>query len=82
MRKIDSRIDTGYGYQWWISPERDDRPLAIYGSGYGGQFPVVVPEHDLVVVFNSWSIHQAPRQSLLASVFERILPALDNRPRD
>lgn len=40
---------TGYGYQWWLG--RDDpggRPIAAWG--YGGQYIVVLPRLDLVVV--------------------------------
>ena len=40
--------DNYYGYQFWVSD---------YGSysavGYGGQWITIVPEHDLVVVFNN-----------------------------
>ena len=44
------RNDQGYGYQWWIPLHKDGATKIYCGSGYGGQFPVVVPEHDLVVV--------------------------------
>ncbi|MBT8336657.1 MAG: beta-lactamase family protein [Gemmatimonadetes bacterium] len=37
----------GYGYQWWL-PSGPDRPMA--GWGWGGQFVVVLPSIDLVVV--------------------------------
>lgn len=37
-----------YGYLWWIPwPEASDAFMAV---GYGGQFLVVVPEHEAVVV--------------------------------
>jgi len=40
--------DYFYGYHWWVS---DD---AYYSAvGYGGQWVVVVPEHQLVVVFTN-----------------------------
>ena len=38
----------GYGYQWWISPDK------FYAAvGYGGQFIFVVPKKNMVVVFTS-----------------------------
>ncbi|MCD4741001.1 MAG: beta-lactamase family protein [Desulfobacteraceae bacterium] len=41
-------ISDGYGYQWWI----DD--AGIYSTiGYGGQYIMVVPEKNMVVVFTS-----------------------------
>ncbi len=39
----------GYGYQWWIDP--DDG--YYYAAGYCGQYVIVHPEYDLVVVFQS-----------------------------
>jgi CubicO group peptidase (beta-lactamase class C family) len=40
---------TGYGYQWWLPlADGDLRPMA--GWGYGGQFIVIVPSLDMVLV--------------------------------
>lgn len=40
-----------YGYLWWIPPGADDEPWSWFAAiGYGGQFLVVVPELDMVVV--------------------------------
>ncbi|MFM1896163.1 MAG: hypothetical protein RLZZ385_1237 [Pseudomonadota bacterium] len=41
-----------YGGQWWLVPEgRDDIPRDAYStSGNRGQYTVVVPSHDLVIV--------------------------------
>ena len=40
--------DNYYGYQFWVSDY--DTYSAV---GYGGQWITIVPEHDLVVVFNN-----------------------------
>ena len=49
------RNDRGYGYQWW---RVDERGTAIWaGLGYGGQYLLVMPEHDIVAVINSWNIY-------------------------
>lgn len=40
-----------YGYLWWVPPFATER--AFLAAGYGGQFLLVVPERDLVVVLTS-----------------------------
>ena len=41
-----------YGGQWWLVPEgRDDVPKDAYStSGNRGQFSIIVPSHDMVIV--------------------------------
>ena len=40
-------IQSYYGYQWWVNPE-----LGFYNAaGAGGNYIIVVPDHDMVVVF-------------------------------
>ena len=47
----------GYGYQWWIYRHKTDAGPKMYGGwGWGGQFPLIVPELDLVAVFTGWNI--------------------------
>ncbi len=44
----DSCAGLGYGYLWWVRPQAGyDSALAV---GYGGQFVIVVPALDLLVV--------------------------------
>ena len=45
---IPATLQEGYGYQWWV----DDSGIYM-ALGYGGQYIVVVPEKELVVVFVS-----------------------------
>jgi len=45
-----------YGLKWWIFPYGDGSRVAWAGSGFGGQMPIIVPEHDLVLVFTGWNI--------------------------
>jgi CubicO group peptidase (beta-lactamase class C family) len=54
INPLNDSPDSGYGYQWWV-PSTD--PLIFAGNGYGGQFVMVAPLYDLVVVFNGWNIH-------------------------
>jgi CubicO group peptidase (beta-lactamase class C family) len=47
-RQIAATITSGYGYQWWVSGD------GIYmAMGTAGQYIIVAPEIDLVVVFTS-----------------------------
>ena len=45
-------IGSIYGGQWWLVPEgRDDVPKDAYStSGNRGQFSIIVPSHDMVIV--------------------------------
>jgi CubicO group peptidase (beta-lactamase class C family) len=69
-----------YGYKWWLvhyEYQGEDR-VAFAGFGFGGQYPIVVPELDLVIVFTGWNIlAEGPRLSALKGI-ERILPAVQD----
>ncbi len=49
-----------YGYQWWLLPWGEAKRQAWTCWGYGGQFLFVVPERDLIAVFNGWNIYDRP----------------------
>ena len=54
-----------YGYQWWLVPYAGGKEKWMYsGSGYGGQYLLVVPEYDLIMVFNGWNIFDTPRPTI------------------
>ena len=54
-----------YGYQWWLVPYTGGSNKWVYsGSGYGGQYLLVVPEYDLTIVFNGWNIFDIPRPTI------------------
>jgi CubicO group peptidase (beta-lactamase class C family) len=47
-KHVSATLQDGYGYQWWVDPS------GVYMAlGYGGQFILVVPDKDMVVVFTS-----------------------------
>jgi len=71
----NDRDDPGYGYQWWILEAEDGRATVFAGNGYGGQFVMVAPNYDIVVVFNGWNIHGGGHRSTWRALQERILPA-------
>jgi len=72
----NTRQDPGYGYQWWIPDQEDGRTTIFAGNGYGGQFVLVVPEQDIVAVFNGWNIHGGGTRSTWRALQDRILPAV------
>ena len=44
-----------YGYKWWLH-EYGEGKYAWVGSGFGGQWPIVIPEYGIVAVFTGWNI--------------------------
>jgi CubicO group peptidase (beta-lactamase class C family)/lysophospholipase L1-like esterase len=70
----DSDWDQGYGYQFWRC-----RHAAYRGDGAFGQFCVVLPEQDAVVVITSGV---RDMQAVLDLVWDRLLPALKTTPLD
>jgi len=76
VRPDNDNPDPGYGYQWWVPEHEDGKPLVFAGNGYGGQFVMVAPGQDIVVVFNSWNIHEDTELHTWTALQERILPAV------
>jgi CubicO group peptidase (beta-lactamase class C family) len=69
---MDGTLQNGYGYQWWVAD--GDIYMAL---GYAGQYILVAPELDMVVVFTS---QLADRDFYLPQrLFERyIRPAVES----
>ena len=72
----DKPFDSGYGYQWWVEEDEDGEPSIFVGNGYGGQFLMVAPKHDIIVVFNGWDLHKEGDKSTYGILQERILPSM------
>ena len=70
-----------YGYLWWVGQEHGHD--LYFANGYGGQFIVVVPDLDLVMVASSWwgcmGWDAAGEQwySVISLIMEGILPLVD-----
>ena len=72
--------DAGYGYQWWVPEHDGENPAVFGGNGYGYQLLYVVPEHDLVAVFNAWDIHEvASGAPIWFALQDRIIPAIGSK---
>ncbi|HAH25948.1 MAG TPA: serine hydrolase, partial [Prolixibacteraceae bacterium] len=68
--KNDSSWGYGYGYQFWLNP-----PGGYRADGAFGQFSMVLPEQDAVVVITSESIDTKTTMQL---VWEGLVPAMTN----
>jgi CubicO group peptidase (beta-lactamase class C family) len=51
-----SAPNENYGFMWWLDPSDSNTRMAalssngFYASGFGGNYIVVEPDHDLVIV--------------------------------
>jgi len=65
----------GYGYQWW---RIDTDGTEIWaGLGFGGQYLVVIPEHQIVGVVNSWNVFGGRRQSVRGAFVAALLESVE-----
>ena len=64
----------GYGYQWWVPEHEDGRALVYSGNGYGGQYLLVFPDHDLVTVVTGWS-PRGDYRSAQGELMTKVIPA-------
>jgi len=75
MVQIPSEANPAYGYMWWLN--KGPRAMEIFpetsywASGFGGNFIVIDPDHDLVVV-TRWL-----QPSKLGEFMLKVLEALD-----
>jgi CubicO group peptidase (beta-lactamase class C family) len=69
MHRIDANLIEGYGYQWWVG---DGFYTAL---GYMGQFIMVFPEHDMIVVLTGGTPETYDYNIRLPSQY--ILPAIN-----
>ncbi len=65
-----------YGYQWWVPVVRNGEVRQFQGSGYGGQYPIVLPKLDTVIVFNAWNTNEQPKKPLWNAVRNELVPAI------
>jgi CubicO group peptidase (beta-lactamase class C family) len=71
----DPAQNWGYGYQWWLIGGPSERASQVYAAlGYGGQYLFIVPELDLIAVFNGWNIY-GTHPPIIDLFLEQILPA-------
>ena len=77
--KRDKKHKIGYGYQWWIPEHTNGKSVIYSANGFGGQFLMVAPEYELIVVFNGWNINDRAEKSTFRVLQDRLIPALRNK---
>ena len=66
-----NRAGWGYGFQWW---RLDRDATAVWaGLGFGGQVLLVLPDHDLVGVVNSWNVFGERVPSMVRAFLDALL---------
>ncbi len=72
-----------YGFKWWLYHYGPDGSrLAWGGSGFGGQWLLVLPDQDLVVVFTAWNILPDTPDLTARVAIDRVLQAVIQGPRE
>ncbi len=66
--------DWGYGYQWWRLDQGATEVWA--GLGFGGQFLLVLPQHDLIGVVNSWNVFGGNQANVLGAFLRALLASV------
>jgi CubicO group peptidase (beta-lactamase class C family) len=76
---IGIRPGVEYGYKWWLFSYGNDNPkYAWAGSGFGGQWPIIIPEYDIVAVFTGWNIKGGPSLRV-AEAIRRLVNAVADK---
>jgi CubicO group peptidase (beta-lactamase class C family) len=74
---FEARGEWRYGYLWWLSP-RDGAVAAYAARGFGGQLLYVMPDKDLVLVMNGWTIPNS--KGAEGAVIKAVITAVDSKP--
>jgi CubicO group peptidase (beta-lactamase class C family) len=69
-----------YGYKWWLyAYGNDDKKYAWAGSGFGGQWPIIIPEYDIVAVFTGWNITGGSPFLKVTEAIRRLVNAVSDK---
>lgn len=61
----------GYGFQWW---RLDRSGVEVWaGLGFGGQFLLILPEHDLLGLVNSWNLFGGTQTGILGPFIDALI---------
>ena len=75
-------VGTGvkYGYKWWLYEYGDNNSKCAWaGSGFGGQWPIVIPEYDIVAVFTGWNIIGGSPSLRVTEAIRRLVGAVADK---
>ncbi|MBT2214922.1 serine hydrolase [Virgibacillus dakarensis] len=59
--KFKVNDSSAYGYHWWINKQQGNEPRFFLASGFKGQYILVVPDYQLVVIYTSNIVDDASR---------------------
>ena len=77
---ISLRQGVKYGYKWWLYEySTDNSKYAWAGSGFGGQWPIVIPEYDIVAVFTGWNIIGGNPSLRVTEAIRRLINAVTDK---
>lgn len=69
-----------YGYKWWLYDNgNDNSKYAWTGSGFGGQWPIIIREYDIVAVFTGWNIISDNPSLRVTGAIRRLVNAVSDR---
>lgn len=69
-----------YGYKWWLHEYgADNSKYAWTGSGFGGQWPIIIPEYGIVAVFTGWNIIDGRPSLRVRESIRRLVNAVSDK---
>jgi len=69
--------EDGYGYQWWTWDNIHGEDFNAYmAQGWGGQWIIVYPDYDIVIVSTGGNYYNSPLLPISRIIVDYILPAL------
>jgi len=72
-----SGYEDGYGYQWWTWDKIHGKNFSAFmAQGWGGQWIIVYPEYDIVIVSTGGNYYGSPPLPISRIIVDYILPAL------
>jgi CubicO group peptidase (beta-lactamase class C family) len=78
--RINVAPGLSYGYKWWLlTYDSAQSKTAWAGLGFGGQYPVIIPEYDMIVVFTGWNISPDKPSLDLNFVVKKVLHSVVRR---
>lgn len=69
-----------YGYKWWLYEYGNDNSKYTWaGSGFGGQWPMIIPEYNIVAVFTGWNIIGGRPSLRATTAINRLINAVNDK---
>ena len=57
----------------------DNSKFAWTGSGFGGQWPIIIPEYDIVAVFTGWNVIGGSASLRVTEAIKRLVNAVSDK---